>query len=154
MTQIRMFPSVKMEFRWISKFSTLKKKVPLTRYFLIYREGVCSPASIKIRSVKEGGKPNPKRLQLITISSPKSKTDQDIDENDLNLILEDTVDHKVTDAASDNNADREDASTSAKKRVPLVTLSKDDTKKRVPLMPADSANGSEKKRVPFVTLSK
>ena len=153
MTQIRMFPSVKMEFRWISKFSTLKKKVPLTRYFLIYREGVCSPASIKIRSVKEGGKPNPKRLQLITISSPKSKTDQDIDENDLNLILEDTVDHKVTDA-SDNNADREDASTSAKKRVPLVTLSKDDTKKRVPLMPADSANGSEKKRVPFVTLSK
>ena len=123
------------------------------RYFLICREGVCSLASIKIRSVKEGGKPNPKRLQLITISSPKSKTDQDIDENDLNLILEDTVDHKVTDAA-DNNADREDASTSAKKRVPLVTLSKDDTKKRVPLMPADSANGSEKKRVPFVTLSK
>jgi len=117
------------------------------------KEGVCSPASIKIRSVKEGGKPNPKRLQLITISSPKSKTDQDIDENDLNLILEDTVDHKVTDAA-DNNADKEDASTSAKKRVPLVTLSKDDTKKRVPLMPADSANGSEKKRVPFVTLSK
>ena len=154
MTQIRMFPSVKMEFRWISKFSTLKKKVRLTRYFFyFYREGVCSPASIKIRSVKEGGKPNPKRLQLITISSPKSKTDQDIDENDLNLILEDTVDHKVTDAA-DNIAEKEDASTSAKKRVPLVTLSKDDTKKRVPLMPADSANGSEKKRVPFVTLSK
>ena len=90
---------------------------------------------------------------MITISSPKSKTDQDIDENDLNLILEDTVDHKVTDAA-DNNVEKEDASTSAKKRVPLVTLSKDDTKKRVPLMPADSANGSEKKRVPFVTLSK
>ena len=86
---------------------------------------------------------------MITISSPKSKTDQDIDENDLNLILEDTVDHKVTDAA-----EKEEAPTSAKKRVPLVTLSKDDTKKRVPLMPADSANGSEKKRVPFVTLSK
>merc|ERR1712141_450986 len=68
------------------------------------KEGVCSPAAIKIRSVKEGGKPNPKRLQLITISSPKSKTDQDIDENDLNLILEDTVDHKVTDAA-DNIAE-------------------------------------------------
>ena len=154
MTQIRMFPSVKMEFRWISKFLTLKRKFIFDDIFLICREGVCSPASIKIRSVKEGGKPNPKRLQLITISSPKSKTDQDIDENDLNLILEDTVDHKVTDAASDNNADRDDASTSAKKRVPLVTLSKDDTKKRVPLMPADSANGSEKKRVPFVTLSK
>ena len=142
-----------MEFRWISKFSTLKKSSLDEIFFDFYREGVCSPASIKIRSVKEGGKPNPKRLQLITISSPKSKTDQDIDENDLNLILEDTVDHKVTDAA-DNNAEKEDAPTSAKKRVPLVTLSKDDTKKRVPLMPADSANGSEKKRVPFVTLSK
>ena len=153
MTQIRMFPSAKMEFRWISKFSTLKKSSLDEIFFDFYREGVCSPASIKIRSVKEGGKPNPKRLQLITISSPKSKTDQDIDENDLNLILEDTVDHKVTDAA-DNIAEKEDASTSAKKRVPLVTLSKDDTKKRVPLMPADSANGSEKKRVPFVTLSK
>ena len=153
MTQIRMFPSVKMEFRWISKFSTLKKSSLDEIFFDFYREGVCSPASIKIRSVKEGGKPNPKRLQLITISSPKSKTDQDIDENDLNLILEDTVDHKVTDAV-DNNVDKGDASTSAKKRVPLVTLSKDDTKKRVPLMPADSANGSEKKRVPFVTLSK
>ena len=148
-----MFPSAKMEFRWISKFSTLKKSSLDEIFFDFYREGVCSPASIKIRSVKEGGKPNPKRLQLITISSPKSKTDQDIDENDLNLILEDTVDHKVTDAA-DNIAEKEDASTSAKKRVPLVTLSKDDTKKRVPLMPADSANGSEKKRVPFVTLSK
>ena len=153
MTQIRMFPSVKMEFRWISKFSTLRKSSLDEIFFDFYREGVCSPASIKIRSVKEGGKPNPKRLQLITISSPKSKTDQDIDENDLNLILEDTVDHKVTDAV-DNNAEKEDAPTSAKKRVPLVTLSKDDTKKRVPLMPADSANGSEKKRVPFVTLSK
>ena len=153
MTQIRMFPSAKMEFRWISKFSTLKKSSLDEIFFDFYREGVCSPASIKIRSVKEGGKPNPKRLQLITISSPKSKTDQDIDENDLNLILEDTVDHKVTDAA-DNNAEKEDAPTSAKKRVPLVTLSKDDTKKRVPLMPADSADGSEKKRVPFVTLSK
>ena len=153
MTQIRMFPSAKMEFRWISKFSTLKKSSLDEIFFDFYREGVCSPASIKIRSVKEGGKPNPKRLQLITISSPKSKTDQDIDENDLNLILEDTVDHKVTDAA-DNIAEKEEAPTSAKKRVPLVTLSKDDTKKRVPLMPADSANGSEKKRVPFVTLSK
>merc|ERR1712004_719623 len=96
---------------------------------------------------KEGGKPNPKRLQLITISSPKSKNDQEIDENDLNLILEDTVDQKV-------NEEKEEAS--AKKRVPLVTLSKDDKKKRVPLTPADSSDsngGSEKKRVPFVTLS-
>lgn len=88
---------------------------------------------------------------MITISSPKSKKDQEIDENDLNLILEDTVDQKVV---TDENAEKEEAS--AKKRVPLVTLSKDDKKKRVPLTPADSSdsNGaSEKKRVPFVTLS-
>ena len=37
------------------------------------KEGVASPAEIKIRSVKEGGKANPKRLQLITLSSPSSK---------------------------------------------------------------------------------
>ena len=34
------------------------------------KEGVASPAEIKIRSVKEGGKANPNRLQLITLSSP------------------------------------------------------------------------------------
>ena len=87
---------------------------------------------------------------MITISSPKSKNDQEIDENDLNLILEDTVDQKV----NEEKEEKEEAS--AKKRVPLVTLSKDDKKKRVPLTPADSSdsNGaSEKKRVPFVTLS-
>ena len=32
-------------------------------------QGVSSPASIQIRSVKEGGKPNPKRLQVVK-SSP------------------------------------------------------------------------------------
>jgi len=37
------------------------------------REGVASPSEIKIRSVKEGGKANPKRLQLITLSSPNNK---------------------------------------------------------------------------------
>ena len=139
--------SAKTESHLISKFKSYTSKFCIATLFLIYREGVCSPASIKIRSVKEGGKPNPKRLQLITISSPKSKNDQEIDENDLNLILEDTVDQKV-------NEEKEEAS--AKKRVPLVTLSKDDKKKRVPLTPADSSdsNGaSEKKRVPFVTLS-
>ena len=89
---------------------------------------------------------------MITISSPKSKNDQEIDENDLNLILEDTVDQKVVN--EEDVKEKEEAS--AKKRVPLVTLSKDDKKKRVPLTPADSSdsNGSsEKKRVPFVTLS-
>jgi len=39
-------------------------------------EGVASPARVHIRSVQEGGKANPKRLQFITISSPKSKKDE------------------------------------------------------------------------------
>ena len=76
--------------------------------------GVCSPADIKIRSVKEGGRPNPKRLQLITVSSPKSK--EEIDENDLNLILEETI----PDAKMEEKPAEEEKS---KKRVPFVTLS-------------------------------
>ena len=59
-----------------------KEGIPLNK------EGVCSPAEIKIRSLKEGGRPNPKRLQLITISSPKSSSKEDqLDESDLNLVL-------------------------------------------------------------------
>jgi len=81
------------------------------------KEGVCSPAAIKIRSVKMGGKPNPKMLQLITISSPKgSNKDQDeenIDEKDLNLILEDATQDKL-----EQNTEKE----VKKKRVPFVTL--------------------------------
>ncbi len=96
------------------------------------KEGVCSPAAIKIRSVKEGGRPNPKRLQLITISSPKSKNEQDIDENDLNLILEETVSDSLVASAEDNKkvavaeSQQVKASEQAepkKKRVPFVTLS-------------------------------
>merc|ERR1712021_140320 len=61
------------------------------------KEGVCSPAAIKIRSVKNGGKPNPKRLQLITISSPKAskKDGESFDENDLALVLEDATQDKL-----------------------------------------------------------
>ncbi len=45
-----------------------KEGIPLNE------EGVASPAKVHIRSVQEGGKSNPNRLQFITISSPKSKT--------------------------------------------------------------------------------
>ena len=89
------------------------------------KEGVCSPAEIKIRSVKEGGRPNPKRLQLITISSPKAKdgkNDDIIDENDLNLILDDTVTDplpSVQEEKSNVNVEPK----KEKKRVPFVTLS-------------------------------
>ena len=100
------------------------------------REGVCSPADIKIRSVKEGGKPNPKKFQLITMSSPKSKKNEEdkIDENDLNLILEDTA------------QEQEATAPAAKKRVPLVTLTTPATN--------GSSSSEKKKRVPFVTLAK
>ncbi len=36
-------------------------------------EGVASPARIHIRSVKEGGKPNPKRLQVNKCSNEMSQ---------------------------------------------------------------------------------
>ena len=68
----------------------------------------------------KGGKPNPKRLQLITISSPKgSKKNQDdneenIDEKDLKLILEDTMQEKP---------EQKTELETKKKRVPFVTLS-------------------------------
>lgn len=89
-----------------------KEGIPLNK------EGVCSPADIKIKSVKEGGRPNPRRLQLITISSPKSKNEEAIDENDLNLILEETV----AEPTSSNNDDKTNQ-VQHKKRVPFVTLS-------------------------------
>lgn len=89
-----------------------KEGIPLNK------EGVCSPADIKIKSVKEGGRPNPRRLQLITISSPKSKSET-IDENDLNLILEETVAEPTAASTSSNNDDKNNQ----KKRVPFVTLS-------------------------------
>jgi len=80
------------------------------------KEGVCSPAAIKIRSVKEGGRPNPKKFQLITISSPKATNksqDEENDEKDLKLILEESTQDKL-----EQKAEKE----AKKKRVPFVTL--------------------------------
>jgi len=104
-----------------------KEGIPLNK------EGVCSPAEIKIRSVKEGGRPNPRRLQLITISSPKSKNGREdvdkIDENDLNLILEDTVTdpvvakHEKNEEVQENAENQQKTPNKEKKRVPFVTLS-------------------------------
>ena len=83
----------------------------------LFQEGVCSPAAIKIRSVKEGGKPNPKRLQLITISSPKASSkstdEENTDEKDLKLILEESTQDML-----EQKAEKE----TKKKRVPFVTL--------------------------------
>merc|ERR1719221_594575 len=77
------------------------------------KEGVCSPAAIKIRSIKEGGKPNPKRLQLITISSPKASKKENINDDDLELVLEDATQDKI-----EQSTEKE----VKKKRVPFVTL--------------------------------
>ena len=113
------------------------------------KEGVCSPAEIKIRSLKEGGRPNPKRLQLITISSPKSSKEENLDENDLNLVLEEPT----PSPKSEKN----------KKRVQLISLDKKnnttDQIKNNSSSTSNSTNDStavaaNKKRVPFVTLSK
>jgi len=120
-----------------------KEGIPLNK------EGVCSPAEIKIRSLKEGGRPNPKRLQLITISSPKSSKEENLDENDLNLVLEEPT----PSPKSEKN----------KKRVQLISLDKKnnttDQIKNNSSSTSNSTNDStavaaNKKRVPFVTLSK
>ena len=112
------------------------------------KEGVCSPAEIKIRSLKEGGRPNPKRLQLITISSPKSSKEENLDENDLNLVLEEPT-------PSPKNPE--------KKRIQLISLDKNNTADQINNSTTttstnstkdDSAAAANKKRVPFVTLSK
>jgi len=84
-----------------------KEGIPLNK------EGVCSPAAIKIRSIKEGGKPNPKRLQLITISSPKASKKENINDDDLELVLEDATQDKI-----EQSTEKE----VKKKRVPFVTL--------------------------------
>ena len=105
------------------------------------KEGVCSPAEIKIRSLKEGGRPNPKRLQLITISSPKSSKEENLDENDLNLVLEEPTPSPKPE----------------KKRVQLISLDKNNTTDKDNSTTSNSTNDSaatNKKRVPFVTLSK
>merc|ERR1712150_350603 len=107
------------------------------------KEGVCSPAAIKIRSLKEGGRPNPKRLQLITISSPKSSKEENLDENDLNLVLEDPT-------PSPKQPEKN------KKRVQLISLDKNNTTDQIKNSSTpssnstnDSAAAANKKRVPF-----
>merc|ERR1712059_223712 len=50
----------------VPNFSTEARKAELNS------QGVLSPAQVQIKSSKEGGKANPKRLQFITLSSPKA----------------------------------------------------------------------------------
>ena len=124
---------------------------------LLNKQGVSSPIEIKIRSLKEGGQPNPNRLQLITISSPKSFNDK-LDENDLNLVLQEpTLLNKSKESISENNKQQPE-----KKHVQLVTIDKTNSSTKTS-SPSSNQNSSDqvkeddsakKKRVPFVTLSK
>jgi hypothetical protein len=114
-----------------------KEGIPLNK------EGVCSPAEIKIRSLKEGGRPNPRRLQLITISSPKaSSKEDDIDENDLSLILEDTTIQQL-----------EAPVVEQKKRVALISVEKSPKEQSNATTTTTTTTPKDKKRVPFVTLN-
>lgn len=108
-------------------------------------EGVLSPAQVHIKSTKEGGKSNPKRLQFITLSSPKAEKKMSklqikdtaavkddagdnlgvermqIDADDLSLVLEETQPEApvVTTATA---SETEPSAKPAKKRVPLTTI--------------------------------
>jgi len=107
-------------------------------------EGVLSPAQVHIKSSKEGGKANPKRLQFITLSSPKAekklggnnkvvvKEDtkkigtagvekMDIETDELSLVLEDTQPEMPLTIQSNNK--ETDIGSNPKKRTPLTTLS-------------------------------
>jgi len=113
-------------------------------------EGVSSPAQIHIKSNKEGGKSNPKRLQFITLSSPKANKklisknkvvekcdpseegaealgvelmDTGGDVGELSLVLEETEMEVVKTQEPAKKSHKEGKETKGKKRVPLVTLS-------------------------------
>lgn len=102
-------------------------------------EGVQSPAQIHIKSTKEGGKSNPKRLQFITLSSPKAEKKMsklkiaseeagdnlgvekmDSESDDLSLVLEET--QPEAPVVEPTPTPSEPTSKPAKKRVPLTTI--------------------------------
>jgi len=102
-------------------------------------EGVLSPAQVHIKSTKEGGKSNPKRLQFITLSSPKAEKKMsklqinsdktgdnnlgvekmDTESDDLSLVLEETQPEAPVEQVPTLS---EPVSKPAKKRVPLTTI--------------------------------
>ena len=73
---------------------------------------------------------------MITISSPKSSKEENLDENDLNLVLEEPTPSPKPE----------------KKRVQLISLDKNNTTSTNSTN--DDSATANKKRVPFVTLSK
>ena len=139
-------------------------------------EGVLSPAQVKIKSTKEGGKSNPKRLQFITLSSPKAEkklsklkissdtTEDDknhgaekmeTDSDDLCLVLEETQPEAPHPSSKSPVEPTPTSSASdqtvkpAKKRVPLTTIATG------PNQPPQAATPEKSKgrRVNLITLS-
>lgn len=140
-------------------------------------EGVLSPAQIHIKSTKEGGKSNPKRLQFFTLSSPKAEkkmsklkisddaVNNDAGDNlgvklmeteadDLSLVLEETQPEapptKTTTAAISTPSDS--SAKPVKKRVPLTTIATATTNQ----LPGGQTATPEKakgRRVNLITLS-
>lgn len=128
-------------------------------------EGVRSPAQVHIKSTKEGGKSNPKRLQFITLSSPKAekkmtnlKIDSDnvkssesdlgvekmeTDVDNLTLVLEETQPEAPTLSG--------DSTKQGKKRVPLTTISSGPNQESV--APTATPEKSKGRRVSLITLS-
>jgi len=132
-------------------------------------EGVKSPAEVMIKSTKEGGKSNPKRLQFITLSSPKAekkmsqlqikddnKVSNDVGDNlgvekmetdDLTLVLEETQPEapvKIT------NPEPETAKP-VKKRVALTTIATDTNQPPVGVL--GTPEKTKGRRVSLITLS-
>jgi len=141
----------------------------------VNEEGVRSPAQIHIKSNKEGGKSNPKRLQFITLSSPKATKkklvareevaeveEQDdggeglgvelMDTEDLSLVLEESQMETIANKAV---TETKEAKQGEKKRVPLVTLSNgtgSNNKDSAPA-PASTPEKNKGRRVQLITLS-
>lgn len=145
-------------------------------------EGVHSPAQIHIKSTKEGGKSNPKRLQFITLSSPKAEkkmsnlkisVDDDTvkgaagkgdtgdnlgvelmetETDDLSLVLEETQPEAPPTKAAATTAPSDVATKPVKKRVPLTTIATTTTNQ-----PAAASTATPEKakgrRVNLITLS-
>eukprot|EP00092_Neocalanus_flemingeri_P016294 GFUD01017639.1.p1 GENE.GFUD01017639.1~~GFUD01017639.1.p1 ORF type:complete len:619 (-),score=181.80 GFUD01017639.1:307-2163(-) len=107
-------------------------------------EGVLSPAQVHIKSTKEGGKSNPKRLQFITLSSPKAEKKMS------KLQIKDIESDKVD---AEDNLGVERMETEADD----LCLVLEETQPEAPVLsappPCDQTAKPAKKRVPLTTIA-
>jgi len=153
-----------------------EKKSPQGQGF--NEHGVKSPAQVHIKSNKEGGKSNPKRLKFITLKSPKPKallstTGGAIDVHDENGVDVDTFNNEeatnliegVVPMEDDDtlNLQLEETQPSAptppvadKKRVPLISVPNGASNDTNPAPAEEEAKqpAAPKKRVELITIHK